>query len=195
MSITLGNSQPIKHGWKVDVDGEKWEYGEECGLPKYIIDQSTGEKYLNESEEVVRIKCGLLFFGTFIVHPLASVIKIYNLLTSSHFCDDKGKGTDSIDSVVCSHFGINKNGKKSNYNFTARLADAGIDFLRIIATPFSILALLFATLYGLYSPYDGRKLYATIERVAYGKAVLAPCFQPYPKSHALGGDINRRNAF
>ena len=52
-----------------------------------------------------------------------------------------------------------------------------------------------AALYGCIRPYDGRKLYATIERAMYGDSVLAPCFQPSPTSHALGGDINRKDVF
>ena len=76
-----------------------------------------------------------------------------------------------------------------------KLADAGKDSLRIVAAPFSILGLELAALYGLIRPYDGRKMYATIERAMYGNPILAPCFQPEPERHAFGGDINERNAF
>ena len=67
--------------------------------------------------------------------------------------------------------------------------------MRIIATPVSILGLELAAIYGIFQPYDGRKLYASFERATYGNFILAPCFQPDPKYHALGGDINEKDAF
>lgn len=48
----------------------------------------------------------------------------------------------------------------------------------IVATPLLYVGLCFSSIYGIFSPYNGRKLYATLERVAYEGAVLAPCFQP-----------------
>lgn len=67
--------------------------------------------------------------------------------------------------------------------------------MRILVTPLSIIGLELAAIYGLFRPYDGRKLYASLEREIYGDFVLAPCFQPDPQYHALGGDINQKNAF
>lgn len=75
------------------------------------------------------------------------------------------------------------------------MSDAGQDILRIIATPFSILGLELAAIYGMFRPYDGRKLYGSIERATYGKAILAPCFQPNPTSHAFGGSTDQKDAF
>lgn len=58
------------------------------------------------------------------------------------------------------------------------IGDSFDDFLRIILTPLAIAGLEVSALFGLLSPYDGRKLYATIERALYGTAILAPGFQP-----------------
>jgi hypothetical protein len=47
----------------------------------------------------------------------------------------------------------------------------------------------------VFAPYDDRKLYASIERAQYGHFILAPCFQPDPKSHAFGGDPKKEAVF
>jgi hypothetical protein len=179
MSVTLKDFQPINH-WKLDLDGKIYPCGEGGKkVPQFIIDQTTGRRYLNESRKVVGIKCFLLTLATPCVHPVASIANVaYRILKLISF----------------SHFWINKGGE-AKYNFKARLADAGIDLLRIVATPISIIGLELAAFYGCFRPYDGRKLYASIERATYGNFIIAPCFQPEPQSHALGGNINRRNVF
>jgi len=178
MGIMLRDFQPINNNWTPDVDGPKYCCQCHEGKPQYLIDGTTNRKYLNESRGVVRVKCALLTLGTPIVHAVASIvnvaIKMFKLLTFSHFRAEKNE---------------------KPYNFQARLASAGIDLLRVIATPLSLVGLELAALYGLFRPYDGRKLYATIERATYGRCVLAPCFQPSPQFHAFGGDINSRDAF
>ncbi len=73
--------------------------------------------------------------------------------------------------------------------------DAGEHALKLLATPFAVVGLELAAIYGIFNPYDGRKLYASIERALYSQHLLAPCFQPDPKSHLFGGNINQRNAF
>lgn len=174
MNVTLGDFQPF-NTWYLELDGEKWE----DGSPKHLIDRTTGQKYWNESEEVVRFKCVLLTVGTLFVHAIAGIINIaYRTL--------------KLFSLY--HFWESKEGEKS-YDFKARLEEAGIDLLRIFSEPLAILGLELAAIYGIYRPYDGRKLYASIERAQYNHYVLAPCFQPDPKKHFLGGDPNKKNAF
>lgn len=179
MSVSLRDFQPINK-WKPDLDGEKYNCcREHKGQAKFIVDQTTNRRYFNESQGVVGFKCFLLTLGTPFVHPIASIVnvayRILKLATLSHFWVEKDDQTKS--------------------DFKTRLADAGKDLLRIVATPVSILGLELAAIYGMFRPYDGRKLYASIERATYGNFILAPCFQPDPKYHALGGDINERNAF
>ena len=53
--------------------------------------------------------------------------------------------------------------------------------------------LLLAAVYGLALPNNGKKLYATLERFAFGDFVLAPCFQPRATSHLFGGDIEEED--
>lgn len=180
MSISIRDFQPI-NTWEPDLEGEKYECccRKHKGQPKFIVDQATNRRYLNESRGVVRFKCFLLTLGTPFVHPIASIVnvglRILKLATLSHFWSKEVGYTE--------------------YNFKARLAEAGKDLLSIVAAPFSILGLELAAIYGIFLPYDGRKLYASLERATYGSFILAPCFQPNPKYHAFGGDINKRNVF
>lgn len=94
--------------------------------------------------------------------------------------------------ISLSHFWVKKSEK---CDFKSRLKDAGKDFLRIIAQPVTLVGLELAAIYGLFRPYDGRKLYASFERAAYGDSILAPCFQPDPEKHLFGGNMNKRDAY
>jgi hypothetical protein len=156
--------------WKVDPYGSDYQDGQ----PMYIIDQTTGKRYFNETKGCVRTKCSLLTLGTPFVHSIAAILnlayRILRLITFYHFSKDDKK-----------------------YTFKTRLIDAGKDFLRIVATPFSIIGLELSAIYGIFRPYDGRKLYASFERAEYGNFILAPCFQPDPRYHALGGNVYKRN--
>ncbi len=165
--------------WHVEENGEKYDCcPNHRGQPKFLIDESTGRKYLNESKGCVRGKCILLSLGTPFVHPIVSIANIvYRVLKIISFAN----------------FWLPKEG--DNYDFKGRLKDTGIDLARIVLTPITIIALELSSIYGWFSPYNGRKLYATIERAAYGNFILAPCFQPDPKKHALGGDINKKDVY
>jgi hypothetical protein len=180
MSIVRGDFQ-LFNRWKVDTDGERYRSGEfgKLGEPKYLIDQTTGRKYGNETKGTVRLKCFLLCFGTPIAHSVAAVINVIYRI---------------VKLVTLSHFWIAKSGERK-YNFTARLADAGKDVLRILLQPFSIIGLELSALFGVFTPYNGRKLYATIERAEYGSYISAPCFQPDPTQHLFGGNTENRDAW
>lgn len=174
MSICIKDFQPINN-WHVDLEGHKFDTGE----PQFIIDESIGRKYLNEDNGIIRFKCFLLTFGTPIIHAATSLVNIaYRILKLVSFY----------------HFWAEKPEEKS-YDFQARLFDASIDLLRIFTQPFAYIGLELAAIYGVFDPLNGRKIYATIERAQYGNFILAPCFQPEPEEHLLGGDLNQRNAF
>ena len=179
MGVTLKDFQPVNH-WKIDEKGEQYRFGLwDRPISKHIIDQTTNRKYLNEAENIVGFKCFLLTLGTPFVHPIALIINVaYRILKIA----------------TLSHFWVEKKGE-TKYKFEARLVDATQDLLRIIATPAALVGLELAAIYGLFRPYDGRKLYASIERAVYGNFILAPCFQPMANYHAFGGDIDKRNAF
>lgn len=174
MTITLKDFQPFNNGWKEDSSKNFYN-----GSSLYIIDEPTGRKYLNESTTCVQIKCGLLIIGTPFLHIIPVIANI---------------AYRTLKIVSLSHF-YTKKEQELEYNFKARCIDAGSDLARLIATPFSIPALELAAIYGLFRPYDGRKLYASTERAIYGEAISAPCFQPTPTYHLLGGDIKTQNAY
>jgi len=220
VSITLRDFQPVGNGWKKDTSGEtyaclcesrhllivnstpgqKYFYrtdsedgvekiyqciehslssgpANECLLPEKWIVDSTGRKYFNEPKNTVRLKCLSLIFGTPFVHPIAAVVnalyRLFLLVTFVHFW---------------------KPLKGERASLKNRASEAGKDILRLFATPL-LAALPLAALYGVFCPYDGRKLYATIERAVYGGAILAPCFQPDARSHLLGGDSSVQNVW
>lgn len=156
-SITLRDFQPI-NTWKPDLDGKKWI----DGGPMYLTDMTTKRKYYNESKAWVGFKCFYLTLRTPIVQSIFSVVftalKIIDLVRFSHFISDK-------------------EGEKS-YSFKERLKDAGKDLLRIVTTPIALIGLELAAIYGIFSPYNGRKLYASIERAQYGNLILMRRFQP-----------------
>lgn len=163
--------------WTVDENSPRFYNGKKA----FIIDSYTGDKYFNEDLSVIRRKCFLLALGTPIVHTMGAIVNIvYNLLKLISLYDFWKPLDDE---------------NQENYDLTMRLLDAGVNVFNIVFAPIAVLLLEFSALYGMIMPYDGRKLYASLERFTYGDFVLAPCFQPEPKEHLLGGDIRQQNAF
>lgn len=168
--------------WEPDVNGPKYWYG---GTPKYIIDGATGRRYLNESEDLVKYKCELLSAATPIVHTITGAVQagvlLGKILTLSHFSTAPTAPTAS-----------------------EQWANAGKDLLRIVAFPVAMIGLECAAIYGIFQPYNARKIYTSIERLEYGDFHipgtldggfrLAPCFQPQAQAHLLGGSIEDPNA-
>lgn len=177
MSVCFGDFCPV-NTWVVDYNGPRYTCGC-CNAPINLIDKTTNRVYLNESHIIVRVKCLALTLGTPIVHAVASVLNVAQRV---------------LKLAVGFHFWAPCENEKT-YSFSARAAEAGKDLLRIVCTPFAYIGLEFAALYGVIMPYDGRKLYATIERAMYESFILAPCFQPKPTSHLFGGDINKKDVF
>lgn len=171
-SVTTGDFFPYNK-WKVETNGPKFLSGE----PANLIDQTTGLKYRNESKGTVRFKCALLMFGTPIVHAIASVLnlayRILILITFSHFWFPR----------------------KEDYDLKARAMETGRDLLRVVGAPIALVGLELSAIYGIFNPYDGRKLYASFERVFYNHWILAPCFQPNATMHLMGGNIHDQNAY
>jgi hypothetical protein len=165
----VGADFSLCNEWTPYKLGPKWtDYPK---IPAYLIDGSTGRLYWNESEGVVGFKCALLTLGTPIVHATVGLAsKIFHVITLSAL--RKGGGT-----------------------LKERFTEFGKDLARLVFLPLGIIALEAAALYGVFSPYNGRKLYASLERACYKGYLLAPCFQPSPTHHFFGGDSNKRNAF
>jgi len=130
--------------WKEELVGKN-----EHAPEKYVVDQLTGDCYLNESEITVREKCFLVGIGCLIQHPIAATVNLAYIAAR----------------VV-----------------TLRSYQEGQlvhDIIRMVSAPLVMVGLLFSVLYGLlFSPYDGRKLYGTLERFFYHSSIVATCFQP-----------------
>ncbi len=138
----------------------------EVGEYSFQRADSNGDCYWKEELNVIRLKCLGLIFATPIVHAVGLVLNVANrvakMISFAHFWYPM--------SVGCS--------KRSSWSK---------DLLRVVSSPFIYIGLELSAVYGLFLPENGRKLYATFERCAYGKELLAPCFQPDPKYHLGGG--------
>ncbi len=174
MNLTLKDFQPINR-WELCLKGGTWSDGE----PKYLIDQTTGRPYWNETMSCVRQKCILLALATPLVHLAAAIkyiaCRIFKLITAAYFRMSPAEGTSCT--------------------FKAQVKEAAKDLIRIFTAPIALIALELSAFYGIYSPYNGRKLYGSLERLQYDDFILAPCFQPNPIMHVFGGDPNARNVF
>ncbi len=134
----------------------------------YIVDSSNRDRYLADDPKVTRLKCLLLATATPIIHPIGLLLNLANriakLISFAHFWHPSAE-----------HYSLNE-----------KLWAVGKDLLRVASSPIIYISLELSALYGLFLPNQARKLYATFERCAFGKALLAPCFQPYATAH-LGG--------
>lgn len=160
MDVTVKDFYIVSQ-WKVDRDGPNFdpecgEIAEDLERKQFIIDETTGRRYVNESVESIRCKCFLLIFGTPFMQPLFSI---------------GGAVYAAVD--VCK--------ERSRWrNLVKRLEE-------VVVTPFALLGLEFAAMYGVARPLDGRKLYATIERAVYGERSIVASFQPEREYQAVGG--------
>lgn len=166
------NDFKIFNNWTVDRSGSRFSTGE----PYYLIDQSTQKRYLNEDKFVVGFKCFLLTIGTIPVHSIASVVN-----SVARFC------------LAGSALFTNNPGQ--NLSLKQKFITCLKHLAHIALSPLIIVALTAAAIFGIFSPYNGRKLYASLERFQYGSFILAPCFQPDPQRHLMGSDLNTRNGF
>jgi hypothetical protein len=57
-------------------------------------------------------------------------------------------------------------------SFQGRLADFGKDLLRIVASPLCLVGLELSAIYGVFSPFNGQKLFSTFERTIYGNEII-----------------------
>ena len=186
------NSFKIKNKWEeIDIDQDKLEKeidelggaGIDILNPKLItryttIDKSTNQRYLNDSELTVRVKCGVLaLLGTPLVQPILLAINIVVRFFKIIFFVELWR----------------KANRECNFSAKCRLWNS--DFVRIIFSPLVFVGIHLASIYGIFSPYNGRKLYASVERAVYGQGLLAPCFQPEATRHLLGGNIDTQNAW
>lgn len=190
--VTLAHFLPF---WKLEDPGSSEKNG-------HIIDKCTGDYYFDETSSTIRKKCAALFFATFVFQIPGLLFNMINRVAKL---------------ISLSHFW---HATPTEVFFSARLAEARGDVLRVVASPLLLLGMLFSSSLGsTLAPLTGRKLYATCERAAYaggyepyenfgtarpdgeGKTgaiasfFLAPCFQPKPRGHLFGGTPGDPNAW
>lgn len=75
---------------------------------------------------------------------------------------------------------------KQPHAITAGLRLATKEFMWIALHQLTAVELELSDLYLLVRPYDGRKPYASLERLHYGDPLRAACFQPDAQHHLIG---------
>lgn len=156
-----------------------------------IVDCTTGASYSNDSKETIRKKCAALFAFSLIVQPIGLTLNIFNRVAKIFTLAQLWKPS------------------KNKYEFKARICEYGKDLLIVISTSLIFIGFIFSSFYGTITPYNGRKLFASFERLAYSSGyqtfnirknfkdlqvyLLAPCFQPSPTIHLGGAAISENN--
>lgn len=161
--------------------------------PRYSFDASTGDPYWNDNPHVTRLKCLALIVATPIVHAIGLVLNLANriakVITGAHFwrpLEERREDRYVLQERRYREIVIRE-------DLSARRWTFGKDILRAGLTPALFIGLELSAIYGLLMPNQGRKLYATLERFAYGGHFLAPCFQPRPVRHLFGGAAGPNN--
>ncbi|MDF1684709.1 MAG: hypothetical protein P1U36_08655 [Legionellaceae bacterium] len=141
-----------------------------------IFDTRTSDSYLYEEFCVIRLKCIVLLVSMPIFYTTKIILDVIDIISALY------------DLIVHTAFDTAVESEEACRNQDALLQD-GVDLIKQIAhlilTPVYIVLLEMAALYGLVSPYNGRKLFASIERFNCGAAVAAPCFQPTWFGHKI----------
>lgn len=156
--------------WAVDEEGEKYANGK----PKWITDEKTEKKYLNEHESTIRSKLLLLATLGWVSTSLCSF----------------GMLAGRIGKIAyCVHF------LRPDTSCTEGIKKVGIEIAKIVATPFIFLGMQATACYGFcFSPHDGRKYFASLQMIQFdGEHHAAPCFAPNAERHLLGGDLEMQN--
>ncbi len=157
-----------------------------------LRDETTGDLYCNDDKSTIRVKCAVIFAVSLVFETIGLVFncinRIVKLVTFAHLWHPS---------------------KTGEYNFKGRITEASKDILRVALTPLILVGMLFATVFGaIISPYDGRKLFASLERFSYAggykryhsatgahdkflTTLFAPCFQPEAVGHLFGGDLKK----
>ncbi len=170
--------------WSLDTGGPVWQQSFFCKegdrTAQFIIDDTTGDKYLNQDPLLVRIKCGGAALITPVLHVFGIPVNIVYRIIRIAACLYNIKEAMTLDRTSTAF---------------AYAVEIGKDLLRICVSPLILPLLEISALYGIFQPNDGKKLYANIEAAYYGDAILSGCFQPNPIYHTFGGDLNDPNAW
>jgi hypothetical protein len=166
-----------------DVFRRQWVPKTKTEVRVWDKDQWTGRKYWPQNLGVLWLKNVGLSLGWPVLNHIARISeRLFHILTFQQFA--------------------NKGSLKE------RLITCGKDVLKIAATPILVAFLQIAAAWGILHPKGGRKLFASIERLAWEKfgmdafvfvareehRYVAPCFQPDTKYCAITGAIAQRKA-
>jgi len=140
-----------------------------------IVDKTTNFMYLYEHKSTIRKKgLALALLGVPILGTVGTIIEIA--------------------SAFFRLIGFEDYSDKTRYHQTTRLGD----LTRVLFGALTIPARILVAAYTIVCPYNGRKLYSTIERLFHGSESIkhtAPCFQPFAQRHLLGGSTSDPNAW
>lgn len=139
----------------------------DSGFPQ-LVDETTGDFYSHEEANIKRFKCLVLVIATPITQSIGLILNIINrvgLILSSTYSWTHDKFEERPLCEMMKEFSDN--------------------ILSLALTPIILVGMELAAIYGLVKPFDGGKLYASFERLAYGKEFLAPCFQPNRYLHTF----------
>jgi len=133
-----------------------------------IVDTLTGDRFNNDDRSTIRVKCLLLSLTVPVLHTIAALIDILDKLCLFIKTLRKLITYEDEEPIM------------------KKVADLMKIIVQIILVPVCVILLELAALYGLVCPYNGRKLFANLERFRYGSDAFAPCFQPT----AFGDQVN-----
>lgn len=171
--VHLAHFLPVST-WTVDLKGPTYQTHENAKeISLYIIDESTGDRYLNESLRTIKNKLIAVAIAAPLVESVGLLCNAANLavktITLAHLWNAKNDQTESPLHKIAKDLGI------------------------ILITPLLFIGMELSAIYGIVRPLDGRKLFAAFERASYKRSLLAPCFQAEPKEHLLHGNIEMRD--
>jgi hypothetical protein len=125
-----------------------------------VVDTLTGDRFNNDDRSTIRVKCLLLSLTVPVLHTIAAFIDILDKLCLFMKTLRKLITYEDEDPIM------------------KQVVDLIKITVQIVLAPVCVVLLEFSALYGLVCPYNGRKLFANLERFRYGSAALAECFQP-----------------
>lgn len=187
-SLTFNHFFPLSTIEEDLNSANKYNYASQKrdGKKVNVIDSSTGDKYVNDERNTIRLKCTMLLFSVPIMHGFIAlldiVIRLMKCLSFYHFWKIK-KGRVSTISIPQPSLSVRA------YSFV-------LDLVHIILAPICLICMELSALYGLFLPNNGRKLYNNFERLQYGEAILANCFQPINCRESInifGGEVDKIN--
>lgn len=123
-----------------------------------MTDGITGDVYKREEFGEKRLKCLKLALITPLVQPLGLSLNVINRISKVIFI-----------LYSCTF---------EDRSLVGKIKKISSEATYIALAPIIFLGMELAAVYGICYPFDGGKLYASFELLAYSRAFLAPCFQP-----------------